>query len=1096
MTDAARAPGTGSLPGSFPGSSDGVVVRDHLVTAVLVAHDGARWLPASLATLASLERLPDVLVAVDTGSNDDTGELLRTALGDEYVVTAGRDEGFGAALERGLERAVALAPATALRDDELVRWVWILHDDCAPLPDSLAALLDTSDEVPSAKVLGPKIRGWHDRRLLLEAGVTVTGSGRRETGLEKAESDQGQHDGVRDVLAVSSAGMLVRRELWDELDGFDPALPMFRDDIDFCWRAREAGARVVIATDAVVHHAEAAARGRRPLAAVMNRPHLVDRAHSLYTAFCHAPGWRLLLTTVRHVAGTLLRAVGFLLAKSPRDARDDLVALALVLARPDRVLAGRARVRRTRRLSAREVRPFLAPPGHALRHGLEAFAGILTTGRGQESSLGSALDSGPTGEEAEFLASSSGVRRIVTRPAILLTVALLGVTLLASRGSLSVGVPTGGALLPSPDSAASLWHTYLAGWHDVGPGSTNPAPPYLVVLALLSGLVLGHASWLISGLLLLGPAAAGLAAYLALRGLVSSRWVRVWAGAAYALLPAVVGADVTGRLGTLVLAILLPLIARTVSRALVGPRATGSWRATWSSALLLASVAAFVPGVLVAAPLLAVGVGLLVARTRLAWVRLVTLSLMPILLLFPWSFWILTHPSLLLFEAGLSRGAGLGDPHLRSAHVLLLHPGGAGMAPSWSTVGLLAAAVLAGLRHDTRKIVLGAWLVATAALGLGLLQSQLRLTTPVSRWRQVAWPGPATLLLGAAFIFAAVVVTQGLRTRMNRASFGLSQPLTVVVLALAIGAPISGAAWWDVHAPVIVRATNQGALPAFVAVQSGPPDRPRSLLLGAETHGRLSYALLPGVGAQLGDAELVPPAGTTDALDTAVSGIASGRAGSDVATLAMYGVRYVLVADAANTTLMGRLDAEPGLRRLAASDGSAIWTLNPSPSRAFVRMADGSTTSIPWPADGPAASIPAGGGPDLLFVSAPADDGWWATLNGIPLSDTNAAGWEQAFVVPAAGGNLRVGFNSSSRRAALTLELLLLLTVITLALPGRRREIPDPDSDELGAEEPRHVLTRHRADPNADVDPGIDADPKIDADPNADAGVGAQVTLS
>ena len=62
-----------------------------------------------------------------------------------------------------------------------------------------------------------KVRGWRDERRLLEVGISMTGGGRRHTGLEKLEYDQGQHDATRDVLAVGSAGMLVRRDVWEDL---------------------------------------------------------------------------------------------------------------------------------------------------------------------------------------------------------------------------------------------------------------------------------------------------------------------------------------------------------------------------------------------------------------------------------------------------------------------------------------------------------------------------------------------------------------------------------------------------------------------------------------------------------------------------------------------------------------------------------------------------------------------------------------------------------------------------------------------------------------------------------------------------------------
>ena len=94
-------------------------------------------------------------------------------------------------------------------------------------------------------------------------GVSIDGDGRRVTGLEQREHDQGQHDGVRDVLAVSSAGMLIRQDVWEELAGFDPHLPLYRDDVDFCWRVHRAGGRVLVAADAVLHHRETSAHGRR-----------------------------------------------------------------------------------------------------------------------------------------------------------------------------------------------------------------------------------------------------------------------------------------------------------------------------------------------------------------------------------------------------------------------------------------------------------------------------------------------------------------------------------------------------------------------------------------------------------------------------------------------------------------------------------------------------------------------------------------------------------------------------------------------------------------------------------------------------------------
>src|SRR3954447_11754866 len=72
------------------------------VTAVLVAHDGARWLPRALSALSGQTWLPDRVVAVDTGSKDETPGMLRRSLGLARVCTIGRGVGFGDAVREGL----------------------------------------------------------------------------------------------------------------------------------------------------------------------------------------------------------------------------------------------------------------------------------------------------------------------------------------------------------------------------------------------------------------------------------------------------------------------------------------------------------------------------------------------------------------------------------------------------------------------------------------------------------------------------------------------------------------------------------------------------------------------------------------------------------------------------------------------------------------------------------------------------------------------------------------------------------------------------------------------------------------------------------
>ena len=271
------------------------------VVALVVSHDGARWLPSVIGGLQGQRTHPARVVAVDTGSKDGSADLLEAAFGADAVVRAPSSTSFPAAVRLGLEAA---------GDPE---WVWILHDDANPAPDALAALLAAAEADPEADVLGPKLREWPSLRRLLEVGVTISGTGRRETGLERSEYDQGQHDDVRTVLAVNTAGMLVRRSVLEELGGFDEQLAVFGNDIDFGWRAAAAGHKTVVVPAAVVFHVEAAHRGVRRTPLTGRHTHYQERRAAMYTLLANARAWALPWKVVRLLFGTLLRVLGFLL---------------------------------------------------------------------------------------------------------------------------------------------------------------------------------------------------------------------------------------------------------------------------------------------------------------------------------------------------------------------------------------------------------------------------------------------------------------------------------------------------------------------------------------------------------------------------------------------------------------------------------------------------------------------------------------------------------------------------------------------------------------------------------------------------------------
>ncbi|MEV8311641.1 glycosyltransferase family 2 protein [Streptomyces flavidovirens] len=1040
----------------------------HVVTAVLVSHDGARWLPDALAGLLGQERPVQNVVAADTGSADDSAELVTEAIGPERVLHLARRSGFGTAVDEAVRTAQVLTPeelpylkrpsgwdpvSRSWRDDaydlpelphgEPVQWLWLLHDDCAPEPDALAELLRVADSDEHAAIIGPKLRGWYDRKQLLEVGVSIANSGRRWTGLDRREQDQGQHDQVRSVLSVSTAGMLIRRDVWEELGGFDRRLPLMRDDVDLCWRAHAAGHRVLVAPDAVLRHAEASARERRPIDCAgrsVASPHRVDKAGAVYAMLVNARGALLPYVMLRLVFGTLLRTLAYLLGKVPGQAVDEVTGLMGTLLRPGKILAARKR-RGKGKVDASELRPLFPPTGATVRATFEQVAGSLGSRSEPDSASGSrhgVVESGPGGDDADYMEIEQFARlkRIARKPGPVLFLLLLFVSLVACRGLLGGGSLAGGALLPAPADVSGLWSRYADVWHPIGTGGTQTAPPYLGVLAGLSAVFLGSTGLALTVLLVCSVPLAGLTAYFVSRPLVESRLLRAWAAVAYAFLPAATGALATGRLGTAVLAVLLPLIARCAVSA-SGFRAGGarsSWRAVWAYALLLTFATAFTPIVWLIALVLGIGVLALRRGDITAYgLRFLASLGTPVLMLAPWSLSLLTSPAAFFREAGLDFSTGPAG----ALDLLGASPGGPKATGGLLLIGIVLAALAALLRSERTYPIRTAWVVAVVSLLFAVFANRA----------EGGWAGPATLVYGLALIGATVLGADGARERVATQSFGWRQPVAVLIAFAAAAGPLLAAAGWMIGgAAGPLERRDPVQVPAFVAEESGTRDQARTLVLGGTSAAKVSYTLVRGSGARLGDGELAEAGGSSPQLDKIVSNLVAGSGADQADQLGGYAVRYVLVRDGAPRAMSRVLDSTPGLSRLSQLDGSALWRVDRQVARATIvsGKAGDEPLSVASSTVEAHTTIPAGDAGRVLRIADSAAEGWQATLNGRVLEKKTVDGWAQGFDLPAEGGRLDLTYEAPVTHTVwIWTQVGLCLLLLVLALPGRRREVDD-----------------------------------------------------
>ena len=1051
---------------------------------VVVAHDGARLLPGLIQAVREQTHTVHRVIGVDTGSRDRSGAVLTELLGPDPVFGMEPDTGYGAAVARALRHPAARTPVPGSGPDQdtPAEWVWLLHDDCEPAADALEQMLRAAGRSRSTAVLGPKLNDLSNRRVLREVGVTTDRAGRRFTGIEPGEIDQGQHDGSRPVLAVSSAGMLIRRDVWDQVGGFDPNLPLFRDDIDFCWRVHAAGYEVRVIPDAVVYHRELSARQFRKTPATGGHPRMLDRRSALYVFAVNLPLWPMLSVVTGCIAGSVVRAAYFLVTKQQRKAAAHLGAVAWLLRHP--VLLWHERRRRAaHRQHAYTVLRAQLPRARTLARLAERVSGQLSRGSGYETGgLHHAVVDEPD-DDMPIPEANSVIRRVLTSPGVLLFAGLAVIALVAERsltGPVFTGSGTlgGGALVPAWGTAGDLWREYLAGYHDAGIGSTVSTPPYVGFVAVLATL-LGSKPWLAVDVLLLGCVpAAGVTAFLATRRVTPVLAARIWIAVTYALLPVAMGAVAAGRIGTAVAFVLLPLTGITIRRMLTGPPRAAR-RAAWASGLLVAIAAAFVPLIWAIAVVAALGA---VAAWRWLGPRTALnagiVAVVPAAVLIPWTFHLVTSPSAFFLEAGLPR-AGLAAANLRPASLLLLSPGGPGLPPVWVTAGLVLPAFCALLARRRMALVYTGWGVALGGLVIALVVSRVRVTPPQGGTAISAWPGIAIAVAAAGLLLAAAPLIEALTgaaiRRLSRAG-DLTADLTALTTdltaeraprtgwrvlaamagcAVAASAPVLAAGSWlaaGVGGPVA--AASPQILPAFVAASSAGPDRNRTLVLRTDG-GALSYTVLRDTDPVLGEPELTQTSSSTRALADVVAALGSagsGDAGDTGQALSQFDIGYVMLPAPIDQALAQQLDAAAGLTPLTSAPAYDLWQVSGTVARARVVTADGTVVAVPSESIGVNTVLaPATSG---TLVLAEAAGGWSATLNGTPLTKLAEPvdGWAQGFALPAGGGHLVITRNQLARDLSLGGEAVVLLVAFALALPGTRSSLAVPAAAQAGAD--------------------------------------------
>lgn len=586
------------------------------VVAVLISSEATDDFDLCLASLVD-QTYPNLsILVVDAGNPEPITNRVAAIAPDAFLHRLQGTPGFAAAANQAL---------TLVQD---AAFLLFCREDVVLDPRTVSAMAEEMFR-SNAGVVTPKFVEWDDPRRLVSVGMGADQFGVKVDLVEPREFDQQQHDGVRDVFVAPAGVQLIRRDLFTTLEGFDASMGSENEDLDFCWRAHVAGARIVASpTTAVrVRTSEPDAHPSRSL--VRNR---------LRSLLVTGSRWTLIRSVPVAVLLLLIESIGLFISGKRGRAAAVLGVLPSTISDLSDIRERRTKLESVRQLSDPEVR------------GLQV-GGSARVSEYVRQRFGAGQDrlAGLVGSVRDNLGGDElSSQRVAALGGLLLT--LLG--LFGSRGLISEGIAPIGQMpvLPGADDLLGEW---WSGWRSAGTGQEAAAPVAFLVLGLLRVLFF-WGTGVLDTLLVIGPLIAGaIGAWRLVRPLGSPR-AAIAASAAYACNPvplAIIGA---GRWPTLVLWGAAPfLIAAALRLQQVDPFTSPhpvSVRLL-RFGLLVAAVATFAPMVVPVAIIVLASLGLgsiLIARPvglRPLGLGAVAAVLVPAALHLPFSWHVITGGS-------------------------------------------------------------------------------------------------------------------------------------------------------------------------------------------------------------------------------------------------------------------------------------------------------------------------------------------------------------------------------------------------------------------------------------------------------------------
>lgn len=224
-----------------------MITCTHDTAVVVLSYNGKKWHELFLPKIVEQAKgLYDVVV-VDNASTDDTYQYLLDNYPGIHTLQIAVNHGFANGYYEALKKIQA-------------KYYVLLSSDFEVTDGWFQPLLQAMDTHPDMAACQPKIRYWREREYFEYAGA---GGGFmdnlgylfcRGRIFKELEKDEGQYNDDIEVFWASGGCFVVRAELYHGVGGLDPDLYAHMEEVDLCWRLKNAGYRIGYVGSSTVYH--------------------------------------------------------------------------------------------------------------------------------------------------------------------------------------------------------------------------------------------------------------------------------------------------------------------------------------------------------------------------------------------------------------------------------------------------------------------------------------------------------------------------------------------------------------------------------------------------------------------------------------------------------------------------------------------------------------------------------------------------------------------------------------------------------------------------------------------------------------------------